>query len=251
MISPCSAMYASMRVSGIELARSQVGVGNADRELGLQRRHHVGEREGIEQAGFEQRFVGLRRDRFAGNAADDFNDLALLVHEESLQVSSRAFLNASYCCIRSSNKTAASRRYPAAVKWTRSACPSPAVTQSASSLCRPCARACPSRRSRCRGRRLSCASMIQSIPGTVFHAGAIARPAVVGTQHQNGSRGRSAAQALRAARRACAIALRIPVRVARFVGAVGQHNQSRIASVASKWPSSLVPLQHHRWLPRR
>jgi hypothetical protein len=67
-------------LDGIELSGVEVGIGNPNGERGLQLTYQVGQAEGIEEAGLEERVNGLNVDGFAGNAAHNFNELVLFVH---------------------------------------------------------------------------------------------------------------------------------------------------------------------------
>ena len=68
----------------VELARIQVRVGDFDFELALDRAHHVGQGEGIENTGFEQRLIRSRIDILMGHFANDFEDLGFTVHHGGL-----------------------------------------------------------------------------------------------------------------------------------------------------------------------
>src|SRR5215831_14398393 len=69
---------------GIELPGREIAVRNADSVFAFQGAHQVGEGEGIEQTGFEKRFVLRRLDGLAGHLLKNFNDFSLVGHGESV-----------------------------------------------------------------------------------------------------------------------------------------------------------------------
>ena len=57
---------------GVELTRAQVRIRYLNRERLFQRRYHLGQRERIQKAGFEQRLVGLGGDVLLCHRAKQF-----------------------------------------------------------------------------------------------------------------------------------------------------------------------------------